>query len=56
MATRASTTRHDLPAQLYRQRAADIEANSRILRDFMLRVNLDDNADQEGGSDSGPAN
>ncbi len=32
----------DLPAQLYRQRAADTEANSKILRDFLLRVNLDE--------------
>jgi two-component system, chemotaxis family, protein-glutamate methylesterase/glutaminase len=49
MAARASTTRHDLPAQLYRQRAADTEANSKILRDFLLRVNLDDDANHERG-------
>jgi two-component system, chemotaxis family, protein-glutamate methylesterase/glutaminase len=51
MAARASTNLHDLPAQLYRQRAADTEANSKILRDFLLRVNLDENRADEGDPD-----
>jgi two-component system chemotaxis response regulator CheB len=51
MAARAIATRHDLPAELYQQRAADTEANSKILRDFLLRVNLDDSDDHESGDD-----
>jgi two-component system chemotaxis response regulator CheB len=43
MAERSDRTRLELPAQLYRERAANTEANSRILRDFLLRVNVDSN-------------
>lgn len=41
MADRASGTRHGLAAGLYEDRAANTEANSRILRDFLLRVNVE---------------
>jgi two-component system, chemotaxis family, protein-glutamate methylesterase/glutaminase len=45
MAGRATQSRHFLPAQQYEDRAANTEANSRILRDFLLRVNTDGNSD-----------
>jgi two-component system chemotaxis response regulator CheB len=47
MAGRANDSRHEVPARLYQERAADTESNSKILRDFLLRVNL-----QENGSDA----
>jgi two-component system, chemotaxis family, protein-glutamate methylesterase/glutaminase len=42
MAERATASHHDLPAQLYQERASDTEANSRVLRDFLLQVNVGD--------------
>jgi two-component system, chemotaxis family, protein-glutamate methylesterase/glutaminase len=47
MAGRAKTSHHEIPALLYQERASDTESNSRILRDFLLRVNL-----EESGSDA----
>jgi two-component system, chemotaxis family, protein-glutamate methylesterase/glutaminase len=47
MARRATTSRLDLPARLYEERASNTELNSKILREFLLRVNGD-----EGRSDS----
>jgi two-component system, chemotaxis family, protein-glutamate methylesterase/glutaminase len=42
MAGRARTTNHELPARLYQERASNTEYNSKILRDFLLRVNLEE--------------
>jgi two-component system chemotaxis response regulator CheB len=47
MAGRAKTSHHEFPALLYQERASNTESNSRILRDFLLRVNL-----EESGSDA----
>jgi two-component system chemotaxis response regulator CheB len=47
MAGRAATSRHSLPAQLYQERAANTEANSKILRDFLLHVNVEESDDPE---------
>jgi two-component system, chemotaxis family, protein-glutamate methylesterase/glutaminase len=48
MAGRAMNSRHDLSARLYEQRASDTEQNSKILRDFLLQVNVDeDRSDSE---------
>jgi two-component system, chemotaxis family, protein-glutamate methylesterase/glutaminase len=47
MAARASRSDHNLPAQLYRERASNTEANSRVLRDFLLRVNTVENSDPQ---------
>jgi two-component system, chemotaxis family, protein-glutamate methylesterase/glutaminase len=44
-AGRAGSSHHELPARLYQERASNTESNSKILRDFLLRVNL-----QESGS------
>ena len=33
---------HELPARLYQERASNTESNSKILRDFLLRVNLEE--------------
>ncbi len=41
MAGRAQSSCQDLPARLYEERASNTESNSRILRDFLLRVNSD---------------
>jgi len=40
MAGRAKSSQHELPARLYLERASNTESNSKILRDFLLRVNL----------------
>jgi two-component system chemotaxis response regulator CheB len=42
MAGRAKTSHHELPARLYLERASNTESNSKILRDFLLRVNLEE--------------
>jgi hypothetical protein len=42
MAGRARTSHHELTARLYRERASNRESNSKILRDFLLRVNLEE--------------
>jgi hypothetical protein len=42
MAGRAQTSSQELPARLYEERASNTESNSRILRDFLLRVNSDE--------------
>jgi two-component system chemotaxis response regulator CheB len=42
MAERAASSRLDLTAQLYQERASDTEVNSKVLRDFLLRVNVGD--------------
>jgi two-component system, chemotaxis family, protein-glutamate methylesterase/glutaminase len=42
MAERATMSRHDLPAELYRERVSDTETNARILREFLLQVNAGD--------------
>jgi two-component system, chemotaxis family, protein-glutamate methylesterase/glutaminase len=47
MAGRAARSHHRLPAQLYEERASNTEANSRILRDFLLRVNTAETMDPE---------
>jgi two-component system, chemotaxis family, protein-glutamate methylesterase/glutaminase len=49
MAGRATGSGHPLPAQLYQERSSNTEANARILRDFLLQVNVEENADPEGG-------
>ncbi len=40
MAERGANSHHDQSAQLYQERASDTEANSRVLRDFLLQVNV----------------
>jgi two-component system chemotaxis response regulator CheB len=45
MAGRATESRHPLPARQFGDRATDTEANARILRDFLLRVNTDESSD-----------
>jgi two-component system chemotaxis response regulator CheB len=47
MAGRAKTSHQEIPALLYQERASNTESNSKILRDFLLRVNL-----EESGSDA----
>lgn len=47
MAGRATKSHHPIPAQLYEERASNTEANSRILRDFLLRVNTAETIDLE---------
>lgn len=47
MAGRAAASHHDLPAQLYLDRASNTEANSKILRDFLLQVNIEESNDPE---------
>ncbi len=47
MAGRATKSGHFLPAQQFEDRASDTEANSRILRDFLLRVNVERTDDPE---------
>ena len=44
MAGRARTSHHELPARLYQERASNTESNSKILRDFLLRVNLEESS------------
>jgi two-component system, chemotaxis family, protein-glutamate methylesterase/glutaminase len=41
MAGRASNSRHEAPARLYEQRAANTESNARVLRNFLLKINQD---------------
>jgi two-component system chemotaxis response regulator CheB len=41
MAERAASSHYDKPDELYRERAADTEANSKILRDFLLQINVE---------------
>ena len=48
MAERAAGTRQDLSAKLYQDRASNTEANSRILRNFLLRVNVDSSRGEPG--------
>jgi two-component system chemotaxis response regulator CheB len=45
MAGRATQSSHLLPARQFEDRATNTEANSKILRDFLLRVNMDDGPD-----------
>ena len=45
MAGRATESRHLLPARSFEDRATNTEANAKILRDFLLRVNTDESAD-----------
>jgi len=45
MAGRATASRHFLPARQFADRATNTEANARILRDFLLRVNTDQTSD-----------
>ena len=45
MAGRATQSRHPLPARQFEDRATNTEANSKILRDFLLRVNTDESPD-----------
>ena len=45
MAVRATESRHFLPARQFGDRATNTEANARILRDFLLRVNTDETSD-----------
>lgn len=45
MAGRATQSRHLLPARQFEDRAANTEANSKILRDFLLRVNAAESRD-----------
>ena len=47
MAARATRSDHNLPAQLYQERASNTEANSRVLRDFLLRVNTVESTDPQ---------
>jgi two-component system, chemotaxis family, protein-glutamate methylesterase/glutaminase len=50
MAGRATQSSHLLPAQQFEERASNTEANSRILRDFLLRVNTEETNDPEEDS------
>jgi two-component system, chemotaxis family, protein-glutamate methylesterase/glutaminase len=45
MAGRATESRHLLPARQFGDRATNTEANARILRDYLLRVNNDEISD-----------
>jgi two-component system, chemotaxis family, protein-glutamate methylesterase/glutaminase len=45
MAGRATHSRHLLPARQFEDRATNTEANAKILRDFLLRVNTDESPD-----------
>jgi len=45
MAGLATRSRHPLPARQFEDRAANTGANSKILRDFLLRVNTDESPD-----------
>ncbi len=47
MAGRATRSHHPIPAQLYQERASNTEANSRILREFLLRVNTAETVDPD---------
>jgi two-component system chemotaxis response regulator CheB len=53
MAGRATRSRYPLPAEQFEERASNTEANARILRDFLLRVNTEENYDLETSARSG---
>jgi two-component system, chemotaxis family, protein-glutamate methylesterase/glutaminase len=57
MAGRAKTSHRELPARLYLERASNTESNSKILRDFLLRVNLEESGSyaENGLTESIPA-
>jgi hypothetical protein len=57
MAGRAKTSHHELPARLYQERASNTESNAKILRDFLLRVNLEESGSyaENGLTESVPA-
>jgi two-component system chemotaxis response regulator CheB len=42
MAGRARTSHHELPTRVYQERASNTESNAKILRDFLLQVNLEE--------------
>jgi two-component system chemotaxis response regulator CheB len=48
MAGRAVGSGHLLPAELYEERSSNTEANARILRNFLLRVNTEEGPKPEG--------
>ena len=49
MAERAAGSRNSLAAQLFKERASTTELNARVLREFLLQVNVDSEpGDQEG--------
>jgi two-component system chemotaxis response regulator CheB len=52
MAARATQSSHLLPAQQFEERASNTEANSRILRDFLLKVNTGESNDPEDSPNS----
>jgi two-component system chemotaxis response regulator CheB len=52
MAGRSTQSRHLLPAGLFEERASNTEANARILRDFLLRVNTEQNHDPQNSARS----
>jgi two-component system chemotaxis response regulator CheB len=52
MAGRATGSGHPLPAQLYEERASNTAANSKILRDFLLRVNTEEGPEPEAAPHS----
>lgn len=52
MADRARNSTHQLPAQLYEERAVNTETNAGILRDFLLRINTEEDVEPE---DTSPA-
>lgn len=47
MAVRATSSGHPLPAQLYEERASNTAENSRILRNFLLRVNTEEDKEPD---------
>ena len=47
LAGRATLSRHSLPAGRFEEHASNTEANARILRDFLLRVNSTEDGDSE---------
>ena len=47
MAGRATHSRHPLPAGQFEEHASNAEANARMLRDFLLRVNKTESDDDE---------
>jgi two-component system, chemotaxis family, protein-glutamate methylesterase/glutaminase len=57
MAGRAKTSHHEVPARLYQERASNTESNSKILRDFLLRVNFEESSSdaENGATESIPA-
>jgi len=47
MAEKASDASHDKTAETYEERAANTTENARVLRDFLLQVNQDDEVSSE---------